>query len=140
VRNLCKSVLNRLENHKMIEMIPQRRSEVVDDLFISVQPMVFTDQDIHEKTVEMVGDAHPEDGGDISETEQYRIARSIVKKKFGNEELHGLYYQTTIKEIAESVTKFLMDSEKIDDVFDTDENIEREVVKIVKDFNPKNLH
>jgi len=141
LKALCKSIITRLENQKMIEFSPQKRLEIAELVFNSIKKEVYTDEDFHRMTLEMIGDKSDNlNDAHFTETEQYKTARSMVKKKHGEHELNGFYYQNSIKSVAENIRTFLMEDSSIDDVFESDEELEKNIVTIIKKFNPRNLH
>jgi hypothetical protein len=77
---------------------------------------------------------------DFSESEQYKAAKALVKAGLGDDVLNGFYFQKPLKTIAQSVVAYLMRSSHIDDVFETDEDLEKQLVEIVQKFDPAELH
>lgn len=141
VKTLCRNIVSRLEHEKAIEFRPEDRQGVTDDVFSHIGPHIFTDQDLHEKTLEKIGaTGEGLDETGFTESEQYRTARSIVRKEFGDDELNGLYYQKTIKALADEMCGLFMKSDRIEDVFETDDRLSQMIVDIVKHFNPAHLH
>lgn len=141
VRILCKSIITRLENKKAIAFPPRLRQIVQDELFDLVGPYILTEQDIRERALAKMGakaDVLKETSFD--ESDQYKAAKSLVKASIGDDELNGFYFQKSLKVVAQTVAEYLMRSSHIDEVFDSDEEIEKQVVEIVKGFNPKDIH
>lgn len=141
IRVLCKSILNRLENKKSIQFPPRLRQVVQDELYGLVGPYILTEEDLRERTLQKMG-ARAEFLQDttFTESEQYRAARAVIRKTFGDDELHGLYFQKTLKQVAESIAKYLMRSSHIDEVYETDEDLERAIVETVQKFNISEQH
>lgn len=141
VKTLCKSILTRLENNKSIEFAPRLRSIVQDEVMNLVKPHVFTEEDLREKTLLSMGQrAEQLSGSDFAESDQFKAAKAIVKKTFGDDVLNGLYFQRPLKHVAELIVSYLMRSSHIDEVYETDADLERLIVDIVKTFNPANAH
>ena len=141
VKVLCKSIITRLENQKAIEFAPRLREIVQDEVFKLVGKFIYTDEDLKVKTLEKIGAKENEmDDEEISQSTQFRTARSIVRKTFGDDELNGMYFQKSLKEIAQLINDYLMRSSHIDDVYETDDDLEKMIVEIVRKFNPANLH
>ena len=59
---------------------------------------------------------------------------------FGDDELNGLYFQKPMKQVATSIAGYMMRSSHIDDVFESDDALERQIVETIKRFDPANLH
>lgn len=140
VRVLCKSIITRLENRKAIVFPPRLRQIVQDEVFGLVGPYIMTDEDIRERAIAKMG-AKPEalDTG-ASESEAFKAAKAVVKNTLGDHELNGFYFQKPIKEVARIIAEYLMRSSHIDDVFESDEEIEQGVVDTIKGFDPADLH
>jgi hypothetical protein len=59
---------------------------------------------------------------------------------FGTDELNGFYFQKSPKIVAGTIVEYLMRSSHIDDVFETDEDLEHQIVDIVKRFKLAEVH
>lgn len=141
VKHLCKSILNRLENQKAILFEATARQNLEEELLDRVGPSILTEQDLRERTLEMLGMSRDTLlDSDIGENEQYRTAKRMVRKSFGDDELRGLYYQESLKKISEKITGFLMDSDLVEDVFESDDELEKRIIETIRRFNPENLH
>lgn len=137
IQNLCKSIVTRLENSKAIVFPPRLRQVVAEDVFRLISPGVKTEQDLHESTISSMG-ARSEQLADTTFTEsaQYKAARAVIRKSYGDDELNGLYFQKSLKWMAQTISQYLMRSSYIEDVFETDEQLEQMIVDIVRRFNP----
>lgn len=141
VRVLCKSILTRLENNKSIEFAPRLRNIVQDEVMNLVKPHVYTEEDLREKTLQSMGQrAEQLSGTDFAESDQFKAAKAVIKKTFGDDVLNGLYFQQPLKRVAELIVGYLMRSSHIDEVYETDADLERQIVEIVKTFNPSHAH
>lgn len=141
VRLLCKSIVTRLENNKAITFPPRLRQIVQDEVFNLVGPYIMTDQDLKEKALARMGakaETLSETGS--AESDQFKAAKAVVRGTFGEDELNGFYFQKSLKEIATTIVQYLMRSSHIDDVYETDEDLEKLIVEVIKKFNPNDLH
>jgi hypothetical protein len=141
VRNLCKSVITRLEGQKAIQFPPRLRQVVADEVYGLIGPFILTEEDLRTRTLAMIGaktDALSE--SDVTESAQFKTAKSIVRKNFGDDELNGFYFQKTLKAIAQNISEYVMRSSHIDDVFETDEDLEKLVIEVVKSYRPDHAH
>jgi len=137
LRLLCKAIINRLENCKAILFPPRLRQVVQDEVFGLIRPLVLTDEDLREKTLAKVGaKAEMLQDTAFTESEQYSAAKAVVRSSYAQEELNGFYFQKSPKVVANSIVQYLMRSSHIDDVFETDEDLEHQIVEIVQKFNP----
>ena len=74
---------------------------------------------------------------DVTESEVFNHARKEIIKSFKGENIGGLYLVESLRQVALRVNKFLLDSDLIDDVFGTDEEITNFLIKKIRFFNPK---
>ena len=140
VKTLCKSIVNRLENRKSIEFQPRIRQDVVDDVYDRVAPAIYTDQDLREKALAAIGEnASALDDTAFTESERFRAAKQVIRRSFGDDVLHGLYFQKSLKQIAETLSDYFMNDKKIEEVYVDDLELEKAVVETIQKFNPKNL-
>ena len=141
VRVLCKSIITRLENHKAITFPPRLRQIVQDEVFGLIKPFVLTEEDLRERTLAKMGaKADLLQDSTFTESEQYRTAKSVIRGTFGDDELNGFYFQKPLKLVAGTIVQYLMRSSHIDDVYETDEDLEKQIVEVVQKFNPAELH
>ncbi|OFZ83412.1 MAG: hypothetical protein A2583_08565 [Bdellovibrionales bacterium RIFOXYD1_FULL_53_11] len=141
VKLLCKSILTRLENKKSIMYPPRLRQIVQDEIYTLIGTFIMTDEDLRDKTLAKMGArADLLQDSQFTESDQYKAARAVVRASFGDDVLNGFYYLKSMKEIAGIIAKYMMRSSHIDDVFDSDEDMERQVVETMQKFNPAELH
>ena len=141
IKVLAKNVVTRLEQDEAIVLNPRSRQIVYQDLFLKLEPMILTDDEIREKVIATLG-LNAEELGETGYTEndQYRAAKSVIMNKLGENAVAGLYYQRPVKMVAQEIGKFLMSHAQVEDVFSTDEELEKAVVDFLKRFNPEQLH
>lgn len=141
VRLLCKSIITRLENRKSIEFPPRLRQIIQDEVFGLVGPYIMTDEDLRTKALAKIGaKAELLQDSQFTDSDQYRTAKAMVRQTFGDDELNGFYFQKPVKFIAETLAKYFMRSSHIDDVYESDEDLERQIVEIVKMFKAEDAH
>jgi hypothetical protein len=141
LRLLCKSIIARLENHKSISFPPRLRQIVQDEVLGLIGPYVLTDEDLRERTLAKVGaKAEMLQDSKFTDSDQYRAAKAVIRNNFGTDELNGFYFQKSPKIVASTIVQYLMRSSHIDDVFETDEDLEHQIVDIVKKFNLAEVH
>jgi len=100
-----------------------------------------TDEDIREKALVKLG-ANSEKLGEtnFTESEAFKAAKAVVRNGFGDDELNGFYFLKPVKQVATMIAGFMMRSSSIDEVYETDEDLERMIVDFVKTFNPDHVH
>ncbi|MCM2278785.1 MAG: hypothetical protein NDJ89_11985 [Oligoflexia bacterium] len=141
VRLLCKSILTRLENQKSISLPVRLRQIVQEEVYNMVGPYILTEEDLRERTLARMG-ARAEMLQDtkFSESDQYKAAKAVIRATFGDDELNGFFFQKPIKVVAETVRQYLMRSSHIDDVYETDEDLDQMIVDMIKRFDPNAAH
>ncbi|MEN9723782.1 MAG: hypothetical protein RJB38_1768 [Pseudomonadota bacterium] len=141
VRLLCKSMINRLENRKAIMFPPRLRQIVQDEIFDLIGPYIVSEQDVRDRALARMGaKAEQLQESSFTESEQYKTAKQLVKSGLGDDVLNGFYFQKPLKQLAQSVVAYLMRSSHIDDVFESDEDLEKQLVEIVQKFDAAELH
>ena len=141
VKVLAKSVVTRLEQDEAIVLNPRTRQMVYQDLGHKLSAMILTDEEIREKVITQLG-LKAEELGDsgYTENDQYRAAKNVIMGKLGENAVMGLYYQRPVKSVAQEITHFLMGHGQVEDVFPSDDELEKSIVDFLKRFNPENLH
>jgi hypothetical protein len=141
VRLMCKSILTRLENQKSISYPARLRQIVQDEVVGLIGPYVLTEQDLRERTLARMGArADLLEDQQFAETDQYRAAKSVVRQGFGDDSLNGFYFQKPLKTVAQLVRDYLMRSSHIDEVYETDDDLDKMIVDIVRKFRPSEAH
>ena len=141
VKALAKNVVSRLEQDEAIVLNPRTRQLVYQDLFLKLEDMIMTDEQIREKIIGQLGLKSEElDDSGYTENDQYKAAKSVLMNKFGENAVAGLYYQRPVKSVAQEIGLFLMNHNQVEDVFPSDEELEKSIVDFLKRFNPSQLH
>ncbi len=141
VRLLCKSIITRLENDKAISFPPRLRQIVQDEVFGLIGPSIMTDQDLREKALAKMGvKAELLQDSQFSESDQYKAAKAVIRSSFGDDELNGFYFIKPLKSVARVIVEYLMRSSHIDDVFESDEDLERQIVETTQRFKAEDQH
>jgi hypothetical protein len=141
VRLLCKSIVTRLENNKSISFPPRLRQVVQDEVHNLVGPYILTDEDIKDRAHAKMGlKAEAVSDSGSTESDAFKAAKAVVKGQIGEHELNGFYFQKQLKEIASTIAQYFMRSSHIDDVYETDEDLEKQIIDVVKKFDASQLH
>lgn len=141
VRLLCKSIITRLENRKSISFPPRLRQIVADEVFNLVGPYIVSEGDIRERALARMG-ARAEllQDTQFTESDQFRAAKAVVRGSLGDDELNGFFFQKPLKSVANSIAAYLMRSSHIDDVYESDEELEKQIVETVQGFRVEDVH
>jgi hypothetical protein len=138
---LCKSIVTRLENQKSISFPPRLRAIVQDEISNLVGNAILTEEDLRDRTLAKIGaKAEVLEDSTFTDSDRYRAAKAVVRSTFGDDVLNGFYFQRPVKLIARTISEYFMRSSHIDDVFETDEDLEQQIVEIIQKFDQNNLH
>lgn len=141
LKHLGQNLLSRLENRKQIEFTAQARVQLRDEVYRLLSPYVLTEEDLTERTRETIGSSQAElEAIAASDTEKYQAAKRLLRERFGDDVLHGFYFQKPLKDLGRLVAKFLMDSALVEEVYASDDDLQREIVEGFQKFNPDHLH
>ena len=141
VKILAKNVVSRLEQDEAIVLNPRMRQNVYQDLYLKLEPLILTDEEVREKIIHELGQKSESLGDSgAAESDQYKAAKSVIMNKIGENAVMGLYYQRPVKSVANIVSEFLMNHHLVEDVFPSDEELEKTIVDYFKKFNPEQLH
>ncbi|MBI3543181.1 MAG: DUF507 family protein [Deltaproteobacteria bacterium] len=136
LKTLAKSILNKLENNKYIVFNPKERNDLQEDLVRRLQRSILTEEDITKQVrsqVTAAGDALTEQN--ITETDAFQSQKRALKSRMGDNMLHGFYFQDTLRGICISVCKFLFESPYVEDVFESDDAIQKLVMDTIQSFD-----
>lgn len=138
---LATHTINHLKQDDLIEYAADMRADLIDALATELGVSFSTDEDIREQAVEEVEEKFGVDEltEDITETEMFNHARKEIIKSFQGENLGGLYMVESLFNVAARVKDFLLNSDLIEDVFSTDEELIEFLVARMKLFNPRAL-
>ncbi len=139
LKALASYTINHLIESKMVEFNITQRTELIEAMATEFGVSFATDEDIKEQALEEVEekmgyDSLPED---ITESEIYNHARKEIIKSFSGENIAGLYLVESLHQVAKRISEFLLESEIIDDVFASDEDLATFLVQKIRNFTIK---
>jgi hypothetical protein len=137
--SLATHTVNHLKQGEFIEFPVDQRADLIDSLATELGVSFSTDEDIRNQAIEEVEEKFgyesvPED---ITETEMFNHARKEIIKSFQGENLSGLYMVESLHKVAMRVKDFILNSDLIEEVFSTDEEIIDYLVGAMRKFDPK---
>lgn len=136
LKTLAKSILNRLENNKYIVFNPKERGDLQEDLYRKLSKFILTEEDItNQVRAQVAQNAEAISEQNLTETEAFQSQKRALKSRMGDNELHGFYFQDTLRGICIKVGKFLFDSPFVEDVFESDEAIHKLVMETIQNFD-----
>ncbi|MBT4791577.1 MAG: hypothetical protein HON90_08395 [Halobacteriovoraceae bacterium] len=137
--SLSTHTINHLKQDELIDYAADMRADLIDSLATELGVSFATDDDIREQAIEEVEEKFglEEVSEDITETEMFNHARKEIVKSFQGENLGGLYMVESLHNVAKRVKDFLLNSDLIEDVFSSDEDLIEFLVREMKKFNPR---
>jgi hypothetical protein len=140
LKTLSKSILNRLENNKYIVFNPKERGELQEDLYRKLAKTVLTEEDItNQVRTQVAGATDALTEQNITETDAFQSQKRALKARMGENVLHGFYFQDTLRGVCISVRKFLFESPFVEDVFESDEAIQKLVMETIQNFDESKM-
>jgi len=141
LKELCKVILTKLKNQGLVECPVSSRQLIWDELFQLVHSMVLTDEDLKNQTLEKLGaETQYSPDTELTQTQQYFVAKSIVRKSYVHGELNGFYFKETPRDVAQKILDYFMCSPHVEEVYGTDDDFRKCILFVFKNFNPKHLH
>lgn len=139
LKTLASYTINSLKEEEIIEFEIEHREALIDAMATEYGVCFATDEDIRDQAIEEVEEKMGEDNmpEDITESEMFNHARKEIIKSFNGENIGGLYLVESLHQIAQRMTQFLLDTELIEDVFGTDEEIAAFLVRKIRQFSPR---
>jgi hypothetical protein len=136
---LATHTINHLKQDSLIEYTAETRADLIDSLATELGVSFSTDEDIRDQAVEEVEEKFGLDEvtEDITETEMFNHARKEIIKSFQGENLGGLYMVESLHNVANRVKDFMLNSDLVDDVFSTDEDLIQFLIANIRKFSPK---
>lgn len=140
LKTLAKSILNRLENNKYIVFNPKDRGVLQEDLFKRLSKFILTEEDLNNQVRSQVaGAAEAISEQNILESDAFKSQKRALKSRMGENELHGFYFQDTLRGVCGRVCKFLFDSPHVEDVFESDDSIQKLVMETIQAFDESKI-
>ena len=138
---LATHTINNLKQSELIDYAADARGDLIDALATELGVSFSTDEDIRDQAIEEVEEKFGLDEitEDITETEMFNHARKEIIKSFQGENLGGLYMVESLHNVGKRVTEFLLNSDLVEDVFSTDEELIEFLVMNIRKFNPRAL-
>jgi len=139
LRQLAAYTINHLKEHNLIEFKMENRLDLIEAMATEYGVSFSTDEDIRDQAIEEVEDKLGEDPGrgDITDTEMFNHCRKEIIKSFQGEVIGGLYLVESLNQVAARVRDFCMDSDLVEDVYATDEELTTFLVKKIRNFSPR---
>jgi len=139
LRGLSQHTINHLKQAELIDFAADTRADLVDALATEYGVSFATDENIKEQAIEEVEEKFGADNlpENITETEMFNHARKEIIKSFNGENIGGLYLMESLHNIAIRVKNFLLNSDLVEDVYCSDEDLIEFLVDKIREFAPK---
>lgn len=137
--SLATHTVNHLKQDNVIEYQVDQRAVLIDSLATELGVAFSTDEDIRDQAIEEVEEKFGLDEvtEDITETEMFNHARKEIIKSYQGENLGGLYMVESLHNVANRVKDFLLNSDLVEDVYGSDDDLVEFLVREMKKFNPR---
>lgn len=136
---LASFTINHLNEKGLIEFDITKRIELIEALATEFGVCFATDDDIKQQAIDEVEEKVGENNvpEDVTETEIFNHARKEIIKSFNGENISGLYLVESLHQISNRITKFLLNSDYVEDVFGTDDELSTFLVSKIRLFSIK---
>ena len=142
LKGLSQHTIDHLKQSELIDFAADMRADLIDALATEYGVSFATDENIKEQAIEEVEDKFGADNlpENITETEMFNHARKEIIKSFNGENIGGLYLMESLHNIAIRVKNFMLNSELVDDVYCSDEDLIDFLIEKIRLFAPKRDH
>ena len=139
LKALASYTINHLKEKEMIDFDVAKRLDLIESLAVEYNVSFATDEDIKDQAVEEVEDKYGAENvpDNLTESEMYNHARKEIIKSFNGESISGLYLVESLHDVAKRVNNFLNESELIEEVFGTDEEVIQYLIPLIRAFSMK---
>lgn len=139
LKGLSTHTINHLKQAELIDFAADMRQDLVEALATEFGVSFATDENIKEQAIEEVEEKFGSDNlpENITETEMFNHARKEIIKSFNGENIGGLYLMESLHNIAIRVKNFLLNSDLVEDVYCSDEDLIEFLVEKIREFAPK---
>ncbi len=137
LKAIASYTINHLVESNIIELSMDKRLDLIEAMATEYGVSFATDEDIKQQAIEEVEDKMGRDllPEDVTESEVYNHARKEIIKSFSGECISGLYLVESLHQIANRIKDFILDSDLIDDVYGTDEEIVSFLIAKIRTFS-----
>lgn len=139
LKSLASYTINHLKDDELIEFNITIRVDLIDAMATEFGVSFATDEDIREQALEEVEEKMGPGSitEDITESEVYNHARKEIIKSFNGENIGGLYLVESLHQIALRMNQFLLNSDLIEDIYGTDEEVVSYLIGRIRNFSMK---
>ncbi len=139
LKGLSTHTINHLKQADLIDFAADMRAALVEALATEYGVSFATDENIKEQAIEEVEEKFGADNlpENITETEMFNHARKEIIKSFNGENIGGLYLMESLHNIAIRVKNFLLNSDLVEDVYCSDEDLIEFLIEKIREFAPK---
>lgn len=139
LKSLASYTINHLKDDQIIEFNVTTRLDLIDAMATEYGVSFATDEDIREQALEEVEEKMGPGSltEDITESEVYNHARKEIIKSFNGENIGGLYLVESLHQVALRMNQFLLNSDLIEDIYGTDDEIVTYLIGRIRNFSMK---
>ncbi|MBY0518345.1 MAG: hypothetical protein K2P81_15655 [Bacteriovoracaceae bacterium] len=139
LKGLSTHTINHLKQAELIDFAADMRADLIEALATEYGVSFATDENIKEQAIEEVEEKFGADNlpENITETEMFNHARKEIIKSFNGENIGGLYLMESLHNIAIRVKNFMLNSDLVEDVYCSDEDLIDFLIEKIREFAPK---
>jgi hypothetical protein len=139
LKSLASYTINHLKDDEIIDFNITTRLNLIDAMATEFGVSFATDEDIREQALEEVEEKMGPGSltDDITESEVYNHARKEIIKSFNGENIGGLYLVESLHQVALRMNQFMLNSDLIEDIYGTDEEIVSYLIGRIRNFSMK---
>tara|TARA_B100000886_G_C20187850_1_gene392981 strand:- start:77 stop:523 length:447 start_codon:yes stop_codon:yes gene_type:complete len=141
LKSLASYTINHLKEDQIIDFNITIRVDLIDAMATEFGVSFATDEDIREQALEEVEEKMGPGSltDDITESEVYNHARKEIIKSFNGENIGGLYLVESLHQVALRMNQFLLNSDLVEDIYGTDEEIVSYLIGRIRNFSMKRV-
>ncbi len=140
LKTLGKSIINRLENKKFIEIDSGKRTDLYEMLFKLLSKHVLTDEDLTDRVRNEIS-THSDAIADqnLTETAAFQSRKKQLREQLGEHEMHGFYFQDSMRTAVLKVCSFLLESPLIEEVYEADDILQKSILDTIQNFDENKI-
>lgn len=133
-------MISRLEKHKCIEFNPRDREALRKDFVEEMKGVMMTEQDLNEIARDSItGKAEDIADHNITETEAFKMRKKDLKDDLGENLVAGFYLTSSLREVCRKVPAFFLRNKYVEDVFESDETIQKMFQELLTNFDESKI-
>lgn len=140
LKTLANLLLSRMENRKYLLFNPKDRSVIQAELLEFLPNFLLSEEALNEEVRGAVTSRSGEiSDANFSETEAYQSQKRALKSKYSDNAIAGFYLKTSLRQACKEIADFLFDNSHVEDVFESDEVLQKLVQETITNFDESQI-